>query len=498
MLHREMAMDSAQGDSAMALPSSSVAGSAGDVALPRLGVRFSRVRLPRAWVALGPVPGRIALAFVVVCAVLLVLFSTSGPSPLVPRSNEVFPGWFAGPVHLLSSGLPRGVLALSYGLSVILVVMLLAYAVLLASARSLSIRMIVVCIVALHLILLMSPPLQLTDVFNYVGYARLGSFHGLNPYTHVITDELHDPVYRFSTWHNLHSPYGPLFTAGTYLLPLHSLALSYWLLKVVTVIASLAFLGLVWKCAQLLGRDPRFALVFVAFNPIYLVWAIGGFHNDFFMLVPSMGAIALLLSRRYRAAGAVLMLAVAVKFTAILLLPFLLVAVRPSRKLMRQIVEGAIAGAVPLVGLSIALFGFSLPNLQDQSTLLTNFSIPNVIGLVIGTGGSPGLLRVIDVLVIAAVLVLLWRRGDWLSHSGWATLALLASLAWLMPWYVIWVAPLAALGSSVRLRRATIAFTLFIVITFIPALSIFMGSHGLNPLGTPAGKASAKLMRKLQ
>jgi hypothetical protein len=192
------------------------------------------------------------------------------------------------------------------------------------------------------------------------------------------------------------------------------------------------------------------------------------------------------------------MLAVAVKFTAILLLPFLLVAVRPSRKLMRQIVEGAIAGAIPLVGLSIALFGFSLPNLQDQSTLLTNFSIPNVIGLVIGTGGSPGLLRVIDVLVIAAVLVLLWRRGDWLSHSGWATLALLASLAWLMPWYVIWVAPLAALGSSVRLRRATIAFTLFIVITFIPALSIFMGSHGLNPLGTPAGKASAKLMRKLQ
>jgi hypothetical protein len=161
-------------------------------------------------------------------------------------------------------------------------------------------------------------------------------------------------------------------------------------------------------------------------------------------------------------------------------------------------VEGAIAGAIPLVGLSIALFGFSLPNLQDQSTLLTNFSIPNVIGLVIGTGGSPGLLRVIDVLVIAAVLVLLWRRGDWLSHSGWATLALLASLAWLMPWYVIWVAPLAALGSSVRLRRATIAFTLFIVITFIPALSIFMGSHGLNPLGTPAGKASAKLMRKLQ
>jgi hypothetical protein len=498
MLHREMAIDSAQGDSAMALPSSSVAGTAGDVALPRWAIRPSRLRLPRAWVALGPVPGRIALASLVLCATVLVLFSTSGPSPLVPRSNEVFPGWFAGPVHLLSSGLPRGVLAMSYGLSVLLVVMLLAYGVILASARALSTRVIVICIVALHVILLMSPPLQLTDVFNYVGYARLGSFHGLNPYTHVIADELHDPVYRFSTWHNLHSPYGPLFTAATYLLPLRSLALSYWLLKVITVVASMGFLALVWKCARLLGRDPRFALVFVAFNPIYLVWAIGGFHNDFFMLVPSMGAIALLLARRYRAAGAVLMLAVAVKFTAILLLPFLLVAVRPSRALMRQILEGAIAGAIPLVALSVALFGLSLPNLQDQSTLLTNFSVPNVIGLVIGSGGSPGLLRVMDVLVVVAVVWLLWRQGDWLSRSGWATLALLASLAWLMPWYVIWVAPLAALGASVRLRRATIAFTLFIVITFLPAMSLFLGSHGLNPLGTPAGKASAKLMRQLQ
>jgi hypothetical protein len=454
--------------------------------------------VPRARIALGPVSGRIALASLLLCALALVLFSSSGPSTLVPRSNEVFPGWFAGPLHALSSGLPHDVTALVYGLTGLLVVMLLAYGVILASFRTLSVRAIVGCIVALHVILLMSPPLQLTDLFNYLGYARLGALHGLNPYTHVIAGELHDPVYRFSTWHNLHSPYGPLFTAATYLLPLGSLSLSYWLLKIVTVLASLGFLAVVWKCARLLERDPRFVLVFVAFNPIYLVWAIGGFHNDFFMLVPSMAAIALLLARRDRAAGAVLMLAVAIKFTGILLLPFLLVAVRPSRVRMRQILEGAVAGAIPLVALSVAIFGFSVPNLQDQSTLLTNFSVPNVIGLVLGIGGgTPTLLRVIDVAVLLTVLWLLRRRGDWIANAGWATMALLISLAWLMPWYVIWVAPLAALGSSVRLRRATIAFTLFIVITFLPALSLYLSNHGINPLGTPAGKASAKLMRKL-
>ncbi len=273
--------------------------------------------------------------------------------------------------------------------------------------------------------------------------------------------------------------------------------MSYWLVKAFTVLASLAFLALVWQCARLLGRDPRVALVFVAFNPIYLVYGIGGFHNDFFMLVPSLGAIALLLAQRDRGAGAVLMLAVFVKFTAILLLPFLLVAVLPDRRRALHILTGALAGAVPLIVLSVALFGVSLPNLQDQSTLLTWFSVPNVVGLLLGSGGSPALLRLFDVGVVIAVIVLLRRRGDWIARAGWATLALIASLAWLMPWYVIWLSPLAALGASPRLRRASLALTVFLVLSFVPATQITMEVEGLNALDTPAGHASSILQKKL-
>ncbi len=138
--------------------------------------------------------------------------------------------------------------------------------------------------------------MQLTDLFNYLGYARLGAVHHLNPYTHGIGAEVHDPVFRFSTWHNLHSPYGPLFTAFTYPIALLPIPVAYWVLKVFAVGLSLAFIGLVYKCAVLLGRDPRFAVLFVAANPIYLMYAVGGFHNDFFMLVPSTAAIALLLA----------------------------------------------------------------------------------------------------------------------------------------------------------------------------------------------------------
>jgi hypothetical protein len=119
------------------------------------------------------------------------------------------------------------------------------------------------------------------------------------------------------------------------------------------------------------------------------------------------------------------------------------------------------------------------------------------VGLVIGSGGSPVLLRLFDLAAVLAIVWLLRRRDDWIARAGWATLALIATLAWLMPWYVIWLAPLAALGTSQRLRRATLALTVFLIVTFVPAMAMYLGSHGLNPLNTPAGHVSAKLQKKL-
>lgn len=476
-----------QGDAAVTLPP--IPALDAGRALPRVRMRLAADRRS----------GRIALATMLFGVLALTLFATAHPSTLVPTSTLSFPQWESGPLHSIDKVLPSNWRALQIGLSVTIVAMLIAYLVVLNSVRNLSMRTIAIFVVAAHAIVLLAPPGQLTDLFNYLGYARLGALHHLNPYTHVIAEEAHDPVFRFSTWHNLNSPYGPLFTALTYPLALISLPAAYWILKTVTILLSLTFIALVWHCARQLGRDPRFAVLFVAANPIFLMYAIPAFHNDFFMLVPSTAAVALLLARRDRSAGAVLMLAVAVKFTAVLLLPFLLIGVRaPMRR--RRILEGAVLGAIPLLALSLALFGFSIPNLQDQSTLLTPFSIPNLTGLVIGVGGAaPQLLRLGDVAAVVAVVLLIRRhKGDWLSGAGWATLALIASLAWLVPWYVVWLLPLAALGSSLRLRRTAIWLSVFLVFAFIPTTGMILNPLGLNPLNTSVGRASQTLQGKLE
>ena len=51
--------------------------------------------------------------------------------------------------------------------------------------------------------------------------------------------------------------------------------------------------------------------------------------------------------------------------------------------------------------------------------------------------------------VVLVVAYEVYRERDWLTGAGWSTFALLASLAWLVPWYVIWLLPLAALATSV-------------------------------------------------
>jgi hypothetical protein len=467
------------------------------VALPRLQPFGRRLSLPRARLALSPAAGWLGLAILIASTFSVVMFATARESPLVPRSSTAFPAWLAGPMHGLFGSLTNNSKTIDLGLTLVLVAMLLAYCAVLASVRSLPMRVLWICVIVLLAIMLMSPPLQLTDMFNYLGYARLGGLHHLNPYTHVINAASYDPVFRLSTWHNLTSPYGELFTALSYPLAWLPLPVAYWTLKVLVVLAALAFLWVVSVCARQLGRDPRFAVAFVALNPIFIIYAVGGFHNDFFMLLPSTGAIALMLARRDKSAGAVLMLAVGVKFTAILLLPFLLIAVGSNPRRL-NVVKGAVLAAIPLVIGSLVLFGFSFPNLSDQSTLLTYYSVPQVVGLVLGIGGgTPVLLKLADVLLVAFVVYLIWRRRDWLSAAGWATLALIASLSWLMPWYVIWLLPLAALASSVRLRVAALVLTLFLMVTFAPELALYMKQHHINPLRSSAGQASQNLEKSL-
>ena len=136
---------------------------------------------------------------------------------LAPRRSPSrrIPHWIAGPTGVLTYWLHASAHTERVLFTVAIAVMLVAYLVVIYAAGRLRPAWVLSTIVALHVIFLLAPPFDLTDVFNYLNYGRMEYVYHLNPYTTIPALEPHgDPTFLLSNWHGLLSPYGPLFTSS--------------------------------------------------------------------------------------------------------------------------------------------------------------------------------------------------------------------------------------------------------------------------------------------
>jgi alpha-1,6-mannosyltransferase len=411
--------------------------------------------------------GVAGLAGVLVGAGLLSAGAAGAPTPFVPARSGGWPSWLAGPLTGLHVGLSDG------RFQALVLLMCAGYVLVLCSSRALPMAAIAAAVVAAHVILLLGPPLLSQDVFGYMAFARMGALHGLDPYTHFPSEAAGDQVFQFIGWPFQHSPYGPLFTLASYLTAPLGLAVALWLLKALAVAASLAAIALIGRAAGQLGHSTRWAVAFVGLNPVVLALAVGGAHND--TLIMLVIALALALSAetvpRYRAAALTLAAGVGVKVTAGLLLPFLVLA--PTRMRERVAVAGTAAlglaalAAIGLIGFGGHALGF-IGAVGEQQQLVATHSIPAETARLFGLSGTPAWWRHLFLAAFAVVLVAaLWRtaRGaDWRVAAGWSTLALLLCTAWLLPWYAVWLLPLAAVSGDRRLRAAALVLCAYAVL----------------------------------
>lgn len=476
--------------------------------------------------------GAVALLAIVILSLLVVLMAANRPSLLAPTTHtNYYPRWMAGPLGGLWPSLTANSTTLKYLFSGAIVVMYGGYLVALRAAPRLPARWIIAAILAVHAIFLLSPPLALTDIFNYINYGRMAVVHHLNPYTTIPISEPHgDPAFILSNWHQLLSPYGPMFTLLSFAVVPLGVAGSFWALKGILVLASLATITLVWKCARLLGRDPRAAVVLVGLNPIVLVWGLGGDHNDFLMLLGIMlgfylllrahgGVVAveaddppgvrraglrglvLPLSATELGAGAAFVAATSIKASAGVLIPVVLAGLlHAPRRLVQVLIGMLIAGA--LVGAaSLLAFGLHIPDLSTQSRVVTLESVPNLIGLAIGAGGETEFIHRLMSVALGVSLILCcrfaWRRRETLTAEGWASVALLVTLGWVLPWYVVWILPLAALSASRRLRATALVLGAYLIIAWAPVSGLAWNAIGFHPEKTSIGRLHQRYVREL-
>jgi hypothetical protein len=200
-------------------------------------------------------------------------------------------------------------------------------------------------------------------------------------------------------------------------------------------------------------------------------------------------------------AGAALVTAAAIKASAAVLFPVVLVILLRAPRALVQVLVGMFVAAVVLGAASLLAFGLHVPDLSTQSSLVTSESIPNLIGLAAGAGGeSAGLRTGLSVVLVAILLAcawLAWRRRDAITASGWASVALLVTLSWVLPWYVLWVLPFAALSGSRRLRTVALVVGVYLIVAWAPASGLLWNAINFHPQTTSLGRLHQRYVKEL-
>jgi alpha-1,6-mannosyltransferase len=397
---------------------------------------------------------------------LLVALGGANTDQLLPESVRPVPHWLAGPFGSTGLDLGKG------GLILVLIVMFGSYVIAAQAAERLPARTVLMCIAAMHALVLLAPPLLSTDVFSYQFYGRMGAVYGANAYLAGPHALALDPLFPYigAKWSYTPTVYGPLFTALSYVFAPLSIAASALTYKAIAALASLGTVALVWNAARLRGIDPVKATALVGLNPLIVIYGVGGGHNDLLMMLIVVAGIYLMLANRVRSASALTVTAAAIKLTGGLMLPFAIASggARRARERRPDFLIGAGLAAAVIATLSFALFGLGplhlFGTIQKVQSEGDWHSIPGFIGTKIGWQTVAHVVGWLLAGLFAAVFLWLLRRVwrgqlDWIDAAGWSAVTLLLTASSLLPWYVAWLIPLAALASDRRLWRVAIVMT---------------------------------------
>jgi hypothetical protein len=315
----------------------------------------------------------------------------------------------------------------------------------LLARRSARVLPVAALALAIQLAPLAAPLLLSTDAWTYWGYGRIAAVHDANPYEEEPSQFPDDPSFPFigTEWHDTTSVYGPAFTLASE--PIAEAAgasedAAAWIYKTLAALAVCAAAAL----AARLAVRKSFAWAFVGWNPLLALHFAGGGHNDAWIAALVLAALTLVAVGRTRLSGAVWVLAIAVKWVPLVLLPLHALAEHSSRRRLGYL--GIAAAALVIGGFATWRYGLAwvgaLGPLAGNAGEGTSFALPRRLESI----GLPYELAVSVLVAAFAVAYLLLAREAWRGRARLALTACLLLLAtpYLVAWYVVWAVPLAA------------------------------------------------------
>jgi len=332
----------------------------------------------------------------------------------------------------------------------------------------------------------LGPVMFSRDVYSYAAQGRIVAI-GLDPYRVgplVLGRGSGYVAFVDWTWMKTPAPYGPLWTkfAGVASAIGGDNPLVSVLLLRLASFAAWAFAGwMIYRVARRLGSDPMRALLLVTCNPLLIIQAISGVHNDALVLALALVAVELTLSHRWRWAALVIGCAASVKMPVIAGLVFLPWAMpgQTARERLRRAAESLLIGVATMASIAWATgLGWGWVDSLRTTGRYTGLMSPlqslgevgrdlaSVVGIEISRSGTESVLITLGLIVAVGLALVILSRSDRDAPPvalGSALLAVALLGPTLYPWYIL--LPLALMSLSRYQSKRTAVVVLSVLLT---------------------------------
>ncbi|AFR49660.1 alpha-(1-_6)-mannopyranosyltransferase A [Gordonia sp. KTR9] len=346
--------------------------------------------------------------------------------------------------------------------------------------------------------LLVAVPVYSRDVYAYLAQGAVFGA-GFDPYAdgpaHV-PGPLVDSMAQ--VWATTTAPYGPFFMGMlrvvTEITGDHVI-LGVLAIRLVLLPGLFLSLWAIPRLAERFGASPQAGLWLVLFNPMVLIHLVAGPHVELLMMGVLVTGIVLVVDGRHVLGTSVLALAVSIKITAGIALPFVLWIWLSHIRSRRPVTpRDVVTVFVSIVGIAVAVFGVWtlaiglglgwLTGLGWADVIINWFTIPTLAAHLVTLVAAPfvalnlqpvlEVTRAIGSVVLAVTLVAVWWRHrhdvrDAVAGMAWAMLAVLLLEPSTLPWYYTWVLVIVvAFDLPVWVRATVVGASTFLLIVFQP------------------------------
>ena len=253
----------------------------------------------------------------------------------------------------------------------LMTILFLAYILIAKKHKNMSIKQIVILVILASILFGVIIPYTSTDVYSYIANGWSAAHYGENPYytsTGEITDKTGQIDSMFTKvancWKYETVVYGPLWTlicTGLSYFSFGNIDTALLLFKLLNILVHILNTVLVYKITR-----KKLFMILYGLNPFILFEALSNVHNDIFIILFILLAIYFTIKKKnlFLAVGCIA-LATAIKYLAILILPFIVIYSVRNKDIKKRIIYCILCGVEYVVIIAL----FYLIYMRDLSVL---------------------------------------------------------------------------------------------------------------------------------